>query len=63
MARMARDDLAPDSAVGAILIAAAVNTAVKVVLAALLGRAGMALGLAVVFAPALAGGGLVWYLT
>lgn len=63
MARMAGDDLAPDSAVGAILIAAAVNTAVKVILAALLGRAGMALRLATVFAPALAGGGLVWYLT
>ncbi|MDZ7787705.1 MAG: DUF4010 domain-containing protein [Halofilum sp. (in: g-proteobacteria)] len=63
MARMARGDLAPESAVGAILLAAAVNTAVKVVLAALLGHIGMAIRLAVVFAPALAGGGLVWYLT
>lgn len=63
MARMARGDLAPESAVGAILLAAAVNTAVKVVLAALLGHIGMAIRLAAVFAPALAGGGLVWYLT
>lgn len=62
MARMAKGQLAPDSAVGAILLAAAVNTAVKVVLAALLGGFGMALRLALVFVPALAGGGLVWYL-
>ncbi len=63
MARMARGDLAPDLAVGAILLAAAVNTVVKVVLAALLGHIGMALRLAMVFGPALAGGALVWYLT
>lgn len=62
MARMARGDLAADAAVGAILLAAAVNTAVKVVLAALLGHVGMAFRLALVFGPALAGGGLVWYL-
>lgn len=63
MASMAKGELAPDSAVGAILLAAAVNTAVKVALAALLGGVGMAMRLALVFTPALAGGGLVWYLT
>ncbi|MFW5969333.1 MAG: MgtC/SapB family protein [Halofilum sp. (in: g-proteobacteria)] len=63
LARMARGELAAEAAVGAILLAAAVNTAVKVILAAVLGGIGMAIRLAVVFAPALAGGGLVWYLT
>lgn len=63
MARMAGDGLAADAAVGAILLAAAVNTMVKVILAALLGHIGMALRLAAVLGPALAGGGLVWYLT
>lgn len=62
MARMAGDDLAPETAAGAILLAAAVNTAVKVALAAILAPPAMALRLALVLAPALAGGALVWFL-
>lgn len=56
VARMARHGLDEQLAAGAILLAAASNTAVKVVLAAALGNARMALRLALVLGPALLGG-------